>query len=155
VATFTSVQRFAFPLAAVFDFFRRPANLVAVAPPELSVQLLEAPDRLETGARTTVQIRRWGISQRIVTEVVELVENSRIVEEQLQGPFRFWRHEGQFAELDSETEVTDEITFEPPGGMLGFVLTTSRITEDLSGVFAGRVERVNEFLRQLSSQESG
>ena len=33
--TFAIVQRFGFPLPAVFDFFRRPANSVAVAPPEL------------------------------------------------------------------------------------------------------------------------
>jgi ligand-binding SRPBCC domain-containing protein len=148
--TFNASQRFAFPLGIVFDFFRRPANVVSVAPPELSLNLIEAPELIEAGSRIVVEVRRWGISQRIVTEVVEFVENQRIVEEQRLGPIRAWRHVRYFAESDGGTEVAEKITFEPPGGMLGLTLTAGRIEEELRIAFAHREERINERLRQGS-----
>jgi ligand-binding SRPBCC domain-containing protein len=110
------------------------------------LQLLDAPDVVVAGSRIVVQVRRWGISQRIVTEVVELVENTRIVEEQRQGPFRSWRREQHFGEDHAETEVAEKIAFEPPGGMLGLVLTAARIEEDLRLAYSFREERVKECL---------
>jgi ligand-binding SRPBCC domain-containing protein len=148
--TFTASQRFTFPVEVVFDFFRRPANVVSLAPPETSLQLIEAPEVVEAGSQIVVQVRRWGISQLIVTEVVELVDNLRIVEEQRQGPFRAWRHIWRFGECKSETELEEEITFEPPGGMLGLMLTTARIEEELRFAFAHREEKVIERIRQGS-----
>jgi ligand-binding SRPBCC domain-containing protein len=146
--TFTTSQRFAFPVEIVFDFFRRPANVVSVAPPELSLTLIEAPELVEPGSRIVVQVRRWGLSQRFVTEVVELVENSIIVEEQRQGPFRAWRHERRFNGIDGGTQLDEEITHEPPGGMLGLTLTAARVEEDLRLAFAHRIEKLNELLRR-------
>jgi ligand-binding SRPBCC domain-containing protein len=153
VPTFCSIQRFAFPIEAVFDFFRRPAGLVSIAPPELNLQLLEAPEVLSAHSRMVVQARRWGISQRIVTEVVELVDNSRIVEEQRQGPFRSWRHERHFVQDGASTEIREQITFEPPGGLLGLVLTVARIEADLRNGYAYREGRVHECLRERSRRQ--
>jgi ligand-binding SRPBCC domain-containing protein len=140
-------QRFAFPVEALFDFFRRPANMVLAAPPELHLQLIEAPEVVEVGSRIVVQIRRWGLSQRIVTEVVDLEENMRIVQEQRHGPFRSLRREQRVSESNGETEVVEEITFEPPGGMLGLVMTASRIEDEMRAGLAYRERTVKEYLR--------
>jgi ligand-binding SRPBCC domain-containing protein len=146
VATFNASQRFAYPVEIVFDFFRRPGKVVSVAPPELALTLIDAPDLVELGTRIVVQVRRWGLSQRIVTEVVELVENNRIVEEQRQGPFRAWRHDQRFIEIDGGTQLNEEITYEPPGGLLGLTLTAARVEEDLRLAFAHRMEKLTELL---------
>jgi ligand-binding SRPBCC domain-containing protein len=145
--TFSVVQRLPFPVAEVFAFFRRPANVVAVAPDDLHLQLIEAPDVVEVGSRIVVQVRRWGISQRIVTEVVALEEGRSIVEEQRQGPFRAWRHERRFtAAGPAQTEVSERIDYEPPGGMLGLMLTPARIEADLQRSFDQRLPRVAALL---------
>src|SRR5262249_11971634 len=39
------------PVAEVFEFFRRTANLPRVAPPELQLRLEAGPERLELGSR--------------------------------------------------------------------------------------------------------
>ena len=41
-------QHFEFPLERVFAFFRRPANLVAVAPPEMNLRVVDGPEVVET-----------------------------------------------------------------------------------------------------------
>jgi ligand-binding SRPBCC domain-containing protein len=144
---FAVTQQFPFPLPAVFAFFRRPANLVAVAPPALRLSLVAGPDLLEAGSRLTVRLRRWGVAAEVVTEVVELVEPERIIEEQVRGPFRRWRHERHFRAVgEALTEVSERIDYEPPGGLLGLTLTPRLIEADLAEAFAWREARVKELL---------
>jgi ligand-binding SRPBCC domain-containing protein len=145
--TFVVSQRFPFPRVAVFDFFRRPANLVAVAPPELRLRLAEAPDALELGSRMTVKSRRYGLATEVVTEVVELLAPERIVEEQRRGPFRLWRHERVFVAIEEAlTDVSEHIEYEPPGGLLGLALTARSIAADLEEAYRWREGKVLELL---------
>jgi ligand-binding SRPBCC domain-containing protein len=67
------------------------------------------------------------------------------LEEQKEGAFRKWVHSHQFeATANAGTHVVDEIDYEPPGGMLGLLLT------------AGAVEReLNEFFRYRNEQLTG
>ena len=51
--------------ALVFDYLAAPANWPSLAPPDLHMQLLDGPLRLELGAKATWKVRRWGISQQI------------------------------------------------------------------------------------------
>ena len=102
------------------------------------------PPHLQT---STVRSRRWGVSALVVTEVVELVEPERIVEEQVRGPLGRWRHELHFrAAGDALTEVSERIDYEPPGGLLGLTLTPGVIEAELAEAFAWRQARVRELL---------
>src|SRR4051812_28873170 len=85
---FDSVMTFSRPLPEVFDFFRRPANLVRVSPPELHMRLAEAPEVVELGSRMTIQGRRWGVPQRVVSEITAFELNAFFVDERREGPFR-------------------------------------------------------------------
>lgn len=136
-------QRCAVALEALFAYFRRPANLVALAPPSLHLTLVAGPEVLEAGSRWTVTTRRFGLTARITTEVVDLVEPLRLVEEQREGPFRRWRLERTFVALrPTETEVHERIEYEPPGGLLGLTLTAQRIEADLTEAYRWRQERL-------------
>jgi len=117
---FETSQDFAFPLGRVFDVFTRPGNLARVMPPELHLRVIEAPERLEQGSRVTVQARRWGLGQRVTSEVTAFEAGVLFVQEQVSGPFRRWVHRHDFKALpDGGTRVSEAIDFEPPGGVLG------------------------------------
>ena len=144
---FESVQHFPCDRDRLFAFFLRPANVVAVAPPEMGLQLLEAPEVIEVGSRIVVRARRWGLSTRIVTEVVEVARPELLVEEQRQGPFARWRHERRLVAVAAgETAVTERMDYEPPGGLLGLTLTARAIEEQLAQAFEYRTVRMTQML---------
>jgi ligand-binding SRPBCC domain-containing protein len=140
------------PPSRVFEFLCRAANLAVVTPPEYHARLVEAPERLQIGARIVLVMGRWGFSQRITSEVTALEENTLLVDEQRDGVFRKWIHTHRLEAIPEGTRMIDRIEFEPPGGMLGFVLTASAIEEELGEVFAYRAQRFKEL---LSAEDSG
>jgi ligand-binding SRPBCC domain-containing protein len=142
VPRFTITQVFPLPVAELFARFRRPAEVVRLAPPEAGLRLLEAPEVVEVGSRIAVQARRWGLTRRVVTEVVELIDGARIVEEQREGPFQRWVHVRRFAPAGAGCAVTEEIDYEPPGGVLGRLLTAEVIDRELRSAYAGREGRL-------------
>jgi ligand-binding SRPBCC domain-containing protein len=151
VPFFTSTQTFPVPVEQAFDFFARPANLLLVCPPEFHMQLLEAPDRLQLGARIVLRGRRYGISRRIVSEVIAFEENRFFTDAQVAGPFGKFVHTHRLTALATGTQVTDEIEFAPPRGLLGWILTAKWIESDLQHAFAYRRQRLEELLGRAES----
>lgn len=143
---FEAVQDFPKPLAEAFDFFRRPANLVRVTPPELHMQLVEGPELVELGSRVTLRGRRWGVPQRVVSEISAFELNVRFMDEQVEGPFRRWTHQHSFESHGEGTRVTDRIEFEPPGGVLGLLVTAAFVERDLKWIFEYRNKTLKELL---------
>jgi ligand-binding SRPBCC domain-containing protein len=141
---FDCAMIFSQPIEDLFDYFCRPANLITLSPPDLHMQLIAGPERIERGSRITLKGRRWGLSQTIVSEIQAFEPNVRFVDVMVQGPFRKWEHTHGFVEVDGGTRVTDRIEYEPPGGLLGLAATTSRIARDLESLFAFRVKKLEE-----------
>jgi ligand-binding SRPBCC domain-containing protein len=148
---FEASQVFPQSLEAVFDFFILPANLVKVSPPELNMKLIDGPERLALGSRVTLDGRRWGISQRIVSEVIDFQPGVAFTDAQTKGPFRKWIHRHTFAAVPAGTEVRDRIEYEPPRGMLGLVATVARIEADLKWIFGFRQQQLALLLAGLSA----
>lgn len=144
-------ERYAQPRGIIFAFFRGPANVLAVAPDDLAVKLIEGPDVVSVGDRYAVQVRRFGLSRRIDTEVTHLDEPSLLIEQQTEGPFRAWRLERRFAEADGGTELTETITYETPGGLLGLTLTPAVVERELARAYDGRADRVTRRLAEASA----
>jgi ligand-binding SRPBCC domain-containing protein len=144
MAVFETVTILARPVADVFDFLAQPANLVRVSPPELRLRVVDGPQRLHLGARITVEGRRFGLVQRIVSEVTALETNAVIVDEHREGPFRQWVHRRRLEAHASGTRMTDRIEFEAPRGLVGLVLNEAQIERDLQLVFAYRTQKLRE-----------
>ncbi len=132
-------------LSEVFAWFLQPALLIRTTPPELSLKLEEAPERLFLGAKTIIVGRRWGLSHRSVMEVTALEPEKLLVEEQRQGPFRRWCATQTFEAIEGGTCVTTRIDFEPPGGILGLNVTEAFVRRELERVFSHRAERLRAF----------
>jgi ligand-binding SRPBCC domain-containing protein len=134
------------PVAEVFEFFRRTANLPRVVPPELQLRLEAGPERLVLGSRVTVTGRRWGVPQRVVSEVTALEPDALLVVEQRAGPLRKWVHAHRFEVVPGGTRVTERVEFEPPGGILGMVMNAAALERDLRWAFEYRAKRLQELL---------
>jgi ligand-binding SRPBCC domain-containing protein len=149
---FEAVQYFPRPLGEVFDFFLRPANLVRISPPELHLKLVEGPERILLGSRIILAGTRWGVPQRVVSEVTAFEQDVLFRDVQKQGPFRKWVHTHSFEATPEGTRVTDRIEFEPPGGLLGLVVNAAFVERDLKWVYEYRSGKLKELLGETNGQ---
>ena len=134
--------------ADVFAFLRTPANLVKLIPPDVALELVEAPETLQAGHRLLWKARRWGVTQRIEMAVTELVHPLRLVLTQEQGPFARWEQVQTFEMTANGTRLTETVTFEPPRGMLGRLLTADAVLADLERLYAYRGGRLKAILAE-------
>jgi len=131
----------------VFDFLVRTSNLLDLIPPDAGMRVVAAPEVLELGSRLEFQATAFGQSLKIVHEITEVVRPSKLVERQVQGLFKLWVHE-HIVEVEPAGEVIaiDRIEFEPPGGILGFVVTKRKIIEQLEALFEHRHRQMLKLL---------
>ena len=134
--------------AVLFDFLTRPANLIAVSPPELRLKLASGPEVLTLGTILTITARRWGFTQRFITEVTHFEAGRYFVEEQRHGPFRKMTHHHRVEAEGSTARMVDRVEYEPPGGPLGLLLTAARIEQEMAELYAFRVAKFKEMLER-------
>jgi ligand-binding SRPBCC domain-containing protein len=95
----TTEIRLPTPLVDVFEFFSDAYNLEEITPPWLhfSVQT-PAPIEMKRGALIDYRLRLHGIPIHWRTEITAWEPPFRFVDEQLRGPYRYWRHERRIFE---------------------------------------------------------
>lgn len=123
----------------VFDFLLRPENLAKISHPDMGLAFIDPPEQIETGSRLAFKIQGYGIVQQMEHEIVTVERPTRFVESQVQGPLKKWLHEHIFEQTDpGVTTVIDRIEYLPPGGLVGFVVTESKIRDSLEEGFDHR-----------------
>jgi len=127
----------------VFEYLIRPANLAELLPDDAGVTVVEAPEILELGSRIELIVYILGIKQQIVYEVSDFEPPLFFSERQIDGPLKSYLHEHR-VEIRSENEVEliDAISFEPPSGLAGFVMTEKRILENLQKGLSYRYRQI-------------
>ncbi len=131
----------------VFDFLIRTANLVQLIPPNGPMQIISVPEILEQGSRLEFKASAYGQTMKIVHQITGLIAPTSVTEEQVEGLFKRWVHQHVVEEGAEGTVVAiDRIEFEPPGGMLGFVVTKRKILEQLESLFAHRHRQMQKIL---------
>ena len=126
----------------VFDFLIRPANLQAIAPPDMQFVFVTPPDIIELGTRLKVKAQVYGMVQELTYEIVEMKSPSLFREKMVEGPLKLWLHDYIIEPHPSADRVTliNRIEFEPPGGVLGFLVTADSILDALDDGFEHRRE---------------
>lgn len=132
--------------ASLRAFVGRPANLPKISDPSMHLEIIRAPEVVTVGEEIEFRIMAYGFKQR-ATHVYTTADELLIEERQLEGPLRQWHHRQEMQKTPGGlTLLTDTIVFEPPGGMLGFMLTESRILESLEEGFSTRYELMAELI---------
>ena len=146
MAVFEHEQTLPCDVERVFDFLTRPANVARLALPENELTFLSAPEILAAGVEVEFEIRAYGQRQSIVHEIIEVERPRRVLERMLHGPLEDWEHEHLFESSPDGARVIDRITFLPPRGMIGLLLTEQRILASLERGFAHQRLLLEEFV---------
>ena len=121
------------PRIETFEYLRRPANLMKMFPTDAAGDLaLKHPEIMDVGGFIEFQVKAMGSKFQFVHEITQVTPSEIIVVKQVQGPFKAWTQEQHFADSgEGNTLLTSIVAFEPPGGMLGFVVTRKLILSQL------------------------
>lgn len=127
------------PPARLFEFITRTENMLKVSPPEVDMVIEEAPEILTMGSRIVFKMQAFGIPQELVHEIVEFNPPRGFREKMTKGPLASWIHD-YIVEPHGHghAALINRIEFEPPGGMLGMLVTAERILSRLEDSYASR-----------------
>lgn len=130
-----------------WNFLVRPANLKLITPPDVGLHLVEAPEVLELGSKLLFKVQGWGQVQQFLHEITAFEANARLSEKMVKGLFGRWVHDHVLATgPNGETVITDRIDFEPPAGLLGFLVNKKKILEYLEDGFDHRQKQLKKLL---------
>jgi ligand-binding SRPBCC domain-containing protein len=116
----------------LFAFLTRPHQAQVLSPPDFKVTLVEAPQVLQLDSVIRFQVEAFGMRQNFTHQVVAFESPERFVERQVEGIFGFYEHEHALEANGGTVTLIERVTFEPPGGMAGMLLTEKRIRENLT-----------------------
>jgi len=130
-----------------FEFLLRPANVALISPPHMGLHFVDAPEIVSSGCRLKFRIQGFGQVREGEHVITSVVEHSQISESQVKGLFRSWQHEHLFeSDARGQAILIDRIEFEPPGGVLGLLVTKNRVLDQLEDAFDHRHERLRKLL---------
>ena len=130
----------------LFDYIVHPAHLAGIMPSATPLEVIESPERLELGSQLVVDLDGFGPTQRLTYEVTAFEEPVSFTETMISGPLGAWVHQRTITQAGEMVELLEEVTFEPPDGLAGLLLTSSRIEASLDSSFAHRHRRLRELL---------
>jgi ligand-binding SRPBCC domain-containing protein len=133
------------PLAEVFAFFEDPQNLARITPKNLNFRnLAPQPVQVKEGARIFYQIKIKGIPIRWESLITQYDPPHLFVDEQVRGPYAFWRHIHRFKKEGVGTLMEDEVTYSLPWGPLGRLAHFLIVKKDLKKIFDYREKALTE-----------
>jgi ligand-binding SRPBCC domain-containing protein len=132
------------PPDRLFEFFLDPNNLSKISPPGFGVSELEVEVPLKAGAEFSMRSQNGLLRFRWRGRVAQLEPPRLMVDEQLRGPFRRFRHTHQFRDAGGATLVIDRVEYTPPLGPIGALLDPIFIRPRLRRYFEYRHRRLKE-----------
>ncbi|MBA4031975.1 MAG: hypothetical protein C0478_13940 [Planctomyces sp.] len=123
----------------IFDFITRPKNLAMISPPEAGLVFIEAPDVLSLGSKLVFRVQAHGVVQQLEHRITAFDSPFGFREELVKGPIKTFNHDYIITvDGDNLSTLTNRIEFEPPGGLIGLMVTAERILDQFEDGFAYR-----------------
>ena len=132
----------------LFDFLSRPANIAKISNSSLAMKFTDAPEVVMTGSRIVIEMVAMGQLQKAIHEITVFNRPDLIVETQVQGPMKSWRHEHKFEDAGGQTRMIDRIEYTKPGGIIGLLLTEARVHDMLEENFFQREQNLIRLIEQ-------
>ncbi len=126
-------------LEECWEFFSSPRNLSQITPGYMNFRIVHISGPSE--AMFPGQIIRYkvnifrGIPVDWTTEITQVVPHTMFIDEQRTGPYALWHHAHHFRETESGVEMTDEVHYALPFGLLGRMAHGLLVKKQLKTIF--------------------
>lgn len=138
----------------VWSFFSRPENLNALTPPSMNFQIITNVEdvKMEKGALIDYKVSPFPLVRfkwrTLITDVIPL---QKFADEQLKGPYSFWRHEHIFEDHGDYVIMKDQLEYGLPLGLLGQMVNAVVVSRRIDDIFSYRRKIVDMMFNQKVS----
>ena len=133
----------------VFDFHTDPQNLLKITPSNLAVTL-ETSGPTEVGQTISINVKHLGLFAMTWKVMFTSVDRpTLLVDEQISGPFQYWKQIRTFTATNSGTLLTDVVEYCPPFGLLGRVADALVVKRQVSKMFRHRQKKTKALIESL------
>ena len=134
------------PIEQVFHFHDNTDNLLKITPPHIKVAI-ESRGTPGLGYEVHLRVRQFGVlTMNWHVKITEYVAPTRMVDEQISGPFASWKQMRDLRVVDGGTELTDTVEYAVPFGPLGQLANWLVIQREIEGMFAYRQQATKRLL---------
>lgn len=133
----------------LFAWHTAPGALDRLLPPASGVRVVRSAPLAE-GSEVELSVPVGPFRRRWLARHSAVRAPQGFVDEQVSGPFPAWRHEHRFADTSAGAQLTDAVTYTPPGGLLSGAVDVL-VARDLRRTFSWRHERT---VRDLERQRA-
>lgn len=144
-------QTFPVSLNEAWSFFSTPENLAAITPDHMKLKILSTPEekKIYAGQKIRYSIRVlsfWKV--RWVTEITFVNEPDFFVDEQRAGPYAAWTHQHHFREIPEGVEMTDNVRYAVPLGLIGRLANHLFVERALNAIFDFRFTTLENYFKR-------
>ncbi|MBK8291105.1 MAG: SRPBCC family protein [Flammeovirgaceae bacterium] len=158
VYNLTRTQILPISVAEAWDFFSTPKNLSKITPEHMGFEILYISGGEKAYAG---QIIRYnvsvlpGIKMHWVTEITQVKEGVHFIDEQRFGPYALWHHQHHFKAVPSGVEMTDEVNYGIPLGILGRLAHFLFVGSEVNRIFDHRYRILEKYFSKEKNKWIG
>jgi len=147
VYTLKRVQVLPISLEKSWEFFSSPKNLKDITPPHMKFNIKYISGGESMYAGQIIKYRLFpipGIPINWTTEITHVNEPYFFVDEQRFGPYALWHHQHWFREVEGGIEMTDEVNYAIPLGVIGRLAEALFVGKQVRSIFDYRYKVLAE-----------
>jgi ligand-binding SRPBCC domain-containing protein len=134
-----------------WDFFSSPRNLAKITPEHMGFIITSNfnDEKMYPGMLITYKVSPLlGIQMDWCTEITHVLDGKYFVDEQRFGPYSMWHHQHHFKVVEGGIEMTDIVNYAIPLGILGRMMNSIMISNEIEKIFTYREKKIAELFPQ-------
>lgn len=136
-----------------WEFFSSPKNLKDITPPHMrfDIQYISGNNKMYQGQIIRYKLQPVpGIPVNWTTEITHVNEPYFFVDEQRFGPYALWHHQHHFKEVEGGVEMTDEVNYAIPFGVIGQIANRIFVEKQVNNIFDYRFNVLEKMFNKKS-----
>jgi ligand-binding SRPBCC domain-containing protein len=148
IYTLTRQQFLPISITEAWAFFSDPGNLAKITPGDMGFEVVTklSGQPIYKGMLIEYRVRPLlGIKMKWVTKIGDVEPNRKFVDTQLTGPYSLWEHTHTFKEVKGGVDMTDDVRYALPMGILGTMMHSLMVKKRLKDIFDHRFQTLERY----------
>ena len=128
-----------------WKFFTSPRNLAKITPSKMKfkIKTIDDPESMYPGMVITYSVSPLPFYRTgWVTEITHIKTHKYFIDDQREGPYKFWQHQHHFEVVNDGVMMTDVIHYSVGFGWFGLLLEKYFIKSQIDKIFEYREEQI-------------